>query len=301
MKSNTYAFVQDGKRHVWDVPRLWALSADFPVFEFPIAAFSAMDLDIWFCGVNVPTVRAVYEHSLRIDAAELRYPILLDPDGTVLDGVHRLLKAHKLGHSTVSAVRFAQMPPPDRIEDWPPDPKLAFLRAHNADHVAHGASVLLEHLVGVQTLLQSWGAAPALADAGLFHAVYGTESFGQGVLPVSLREAVRAVIGPEAEALAYLFGAMEKESFEASVARGATPRVRDRHSGAVNTLDAATWRALCELVVANWMEQHPRVPEQFKQHKAEMFQALLPWLSPGAAASLRSAYGFGAGAPGGAA
>lgn len=292
MKTNTYAFVQDGKRHVWDVPRLWALSADFPVFDFEIADFSAMDLDIWFCGVNVPTVRAIFEHSLRIDAAELRYPILVDPDGTVLDGVHRLLKAHKLGHTSVRAVRFERMPEPDRIEDWPPDPKLAFLRAHNADHVGHSSSVLLEHLMGVQALLQSWGAAPALADAGLFHSVYGTESFAQAVLPVSLRGAVRAVIGPEAEGLAYLFGAMEKQSFDDSVFRGGSPWLRDRHTGAVHSLDAATWRGLCELVVANWLEQHPRVPEQYKRHKAEMFHALRPWLSPGAVRALGAAYGF---------
>ena len=73
---------------------------------------------MWFCGVNVPTVRSVYHHCLRIDAADLNYPIMLDADGIVLDGVHRLLKAKTLGQSTVPAVRFDKMPEPDRIEDW---------------------------------------------------------------------------------------------------------------------------------------------------------------------------------------
>lgn len=119
MKQNTYSFVEDGKRFVWDVPRLWQLSADFPVFEFEIAQFSGMDLDMWYCGVNVPTVRSVYQHCLRIEAADLSFPIMLDPSGAVLDGVHRLLKAKTLGRDALPAVRFESMPEPDRIEDWP--------------------------------------------------------------------------------------------------------------------------------------------------------------------------------------
>jgi hypothetical protein len=74
---------------------------------------------MWFCGVNVPTVRSVYEHCMRINAADLSYPIMLDANGIVLDGVHRLLKAKTLGLSTVLAVRFDSMPEPDRVEDWP--------------------------------------------------------------------------------------------------------------------------------------------------------------------------------------
>lgn len=119
MKQNTYSFVRDGRRYVWDVPRLWSLSAELPVFEYDLSEFTGLDVDMWFCGVNTPTVRAVFEHSLRIDAADLSFPILVDGAGTVLDGVHRLLKAKKLGKRCVSAVRFDPMPEPDRVEDWP--------------------------------------------------------------------------------------------------------------------------------------------------------------------------------------
>jgi hypothetical protein len=119
VKQNTYSFVRDGKRYIWDVPRLWQLSANFPVFDFEISEFSGFDIDMWFCGVNVPTVRSIYEHCLRIDAADLSYPIMLDGAGTVRDGVHRLLKAKREEGSTVPAVRFESMPEPDRVEDWP--------------------------------------------------------------------------------------------------------------------------------------------------------------------------------------
>tara|TARA_R110002072_G_scaffold56097_7_gene145585 strand:+ start:11567 stop:11932 length:366 start_codon:yes stop_codon:yes gene_type:complete len=119
MRENIYAFLKDGKRHVWDIANLWQLSKDFVVLEFEISNFSDMDNDIWFCGVTLPTVRNVYEHCLLINAADLSYPIILDPNGEVIDGVHRILKATNLGLKTLPAVKFDTLPAPDRIEDWP--------------------------------------------------------------------------------------------------------------------------------------------------------------------------------------
>ena len=119
MKANIYCFVREGKRYIWDIHRLWDLSRDFPVFEFEVSEFSGLDIDMWFCGVNVPTVRSVYQHCVRINEADLSFPIMLDANNVVLDGVHRLLKAKTMGKTTVPAVRFASMPEPDRVEDWP--------------------------------------------------------------------------------------------------------------------------------------------------------------------------------------
>jgi len=115
-----YAFVESGQRHVWRVRRLWELSVELPVFDFDIEDFTGMDIDMWFCGVHKPTVRTVYAHCMRIQQANLSFPILLDGKGVVLDGVHRILKAKTLGLPTVPARRFETMPEPDRIEAWPP-------------------------------------------------------------------------------------------------------------------------------------------------------------------------------------
>ena len=114
-----YAFVENGQRHVWRVRRLWELSVELPVFDFDIEDFTGMDIDMWFCGVNVPTVRSVYDHCMRIQQADLSFPILLDAKGVVLDGVHRILKAKTLGLPTVQARRFETLPAPDRVEAWP--------------------------------------------------------------------------------------------------------------------------------------------------------------------------------------
>ena len=170
--------------------------------------------------------------------------------------------------------------------------QVAFLEAHNTSVMGHSDLSLLDHLKGVRDILVSWGASEALAAAGLFHSVYGTESYRQEAVPLSLRPQVRAVIGEEAERLAYVFGAMAKETFDASVERGGVFWVRDRHSGNALDLDEKQCSALCELVVANWLEQRPRVPEEYRQLKAEMFRTLRVWLSDPAAAALTAAYGF---------
>jgi len=117
-KTQTYSCFPDGPevRHIWDVPRLWGLSSVLDVFDFNISKFSGMDIDMWFCDVHIPTVRNVYEHCMRIQNASLDYPIMLAPNGFVLDGVHRLLKAKTLGHTTVKAVQFKIMPEVDRTE-----------------------------------------------------------------------------------------------------------------------------------------------------------------------------------------
>ena len=90
---------------------------------------------------------------------------------------------------------------------------IAFLTAHGAGAAGHSYRVLLDHLRGTRALLSQWGAREAVQDAGLFHSVYGTETYRHVTLPLDLRGQVRALIGEEAEGLAYVFGAMTKESF----------------------------------------------------------------------------------------
>ena len=174
----------------------------------------------------------------------------------------------------------------------PGDVKITFLSAHNADNVGHGESSLMQHLTAVEELLVDWGNRTALSDAGLFHSVYGTESFSGSILPLELRARVREIIGPEAEQLAYIFGAMEKGSFDHCVFNGPPFCIMDRHTATPVSLDEGQWRDLCEMVVANWMEQHPRVDSKYKLHKSTMFLAIRPLLSVPARRTLDSAYGF---------
>jgi len=170
--------------------------------------------------------------------------------------------------------------------------QIAFLEAHNTALMGHSNQSLLDHLIGTRAILLDWNADDSLAAAGLFHSVYGTESFRQEAVPVALRPQVREVIGERAEELAYTFGAMAKETFATSVERGTDFWVEDRHTGDRIQMDTGQWSALCELVVANWLEQRPRAGAEYQQLKADMFRTLRRWLSAPASAALSTAYGF---------
>ena len=54
---------------------------------------------------------------------------------------------------------------------------LQMLEAADAAHIQHPGGTLMAHLKRVKALLDSWGARPALAAAGLCHAFYGTDGF----------------------------------------------------------------------------------------------------------------------------
>ena len=49
-------------------------------------------------------------HMAKIQAADPKYPILVNPDGWIADGVHRLAQAHLAGRTHVPVRQFAKMP-----------------------------------------------------------------------------------------------------------------------------------------------------------------------------------------------
>ena len=50
-----------------------------------------------------------------IEEADLTFPITLDQDGRVMDGMHRVCKAVQEGRAHVLAVRFHANPVPDFV------------------------------------------------------------------------------------------------------------------------------------------------------------------------------------------
>ena len=96
----------DDKGHVWNVARLIQHAKDLPVFEIPLAGI--------YIGANVfpesKSARAIAEHMKRVQETDLKYPILLDLDGFIMDGWHRVYKALVEGRETIKAVRFETLP-----------------------------------------------------------------------------------------------------------------------------------------------------------------------------------------------
>jgi hypothetical protein len=63
----------------------------------------------------------VVDHMRLVNEADLRYAIIVDPDGRIMDGMHRVAKALLLGHSTIPAKRLPSLPSPDYTDVQPND------------------------------------------------------------------------------------------------------------------------------------------------------------------------------------
>lgn len=115
-KRHKHTRVIDGQRYVWFVDNLIEQAKGLAVFDLNVEDVEELDQDCWFGAFYEPTIRRVIAHCARIMEADLSYPIILNADGKLMDGGHRLGKAILTGQATVKAVQFREMPVPDHIE-----------------------------------------------------------------------------------------------------------------------------------------------------------------------------------------
>mmetsp|Transcript_17586 Transcript_17586/g.33385 ORF Transcript_17586/g.33385 Transcript_17586/m.33385 type:complete len:306 (-) Transcript_17586:196-1113(-) len=131
------------------------------------------------------------------------------------------------------------------------------------DHT--GSAAFDEHLKGVQAVLRNWGAPTYLANAGLFHSIYGTEGFQGFSLPLSQRNAVKSLIGDKAEKLAFVFCMLDRSTFDATVFAWTGKEDKNTTTHALRArpelgrfemeLNYAEWLDFLELTLADWLEQ----------------------------------------------
>ncbi len=91
---------------VWSVARLHMLVKDFPVLEVPLDHLNVYNT------YSKLTLREMVMHMKAALKSDLKYPIILDEDGDIMDGRHRIMKAIFLGLPTIKAVRFDKNPTP---------------------------------------------------------------------------------------------------------------------------------------------------------------------------------------------
>jgi hypothetical protein len=105
----------DGRTPFWHMPTIWAAAAGKPRVELPLASLAILDEVVWFGGPKdvQPTVRIVAERARDIFAADLSFPIITTRAGDILDGAHRIARAHLEGRATLPAVILDDWPPPD--------------------------------------------------------------------------------------------------------------------------------------------------------------------------------------------
>ncbi len=106
----------------WDVRGLIERVSDLIPVEVHITEISELDQPHWFdLEGDSPTCRKIAEHARMIEEADLTYPIIIDPDGRVLDGMHRVCKALNQGVETILAYRLSELPEPDYVGVAPSD------------------------------------------------------------------------------------------------------------------------------------------------------------------------------------
>ncbi len=105
----------------FNVAKLIALSKNLPVRMIDPGSVLELDRDHWYAQAStLPTPRSFLEHMRLVLAADLRYPIILDREGRLMDGMHRVCKAVLEGKSAIPAVQFVEDPEPDFV-DCDPD------------------------------------------------------------------------------------------------------------------------------------------------------------------------------------
>lgn len=122
---HTYKIDEDGgnsetyqnEEGLWDVRRLWKIAKALPVVSVKVSdlEFILDERGVWDDNftprdiMNLPKEkRKEDEHWQRIKKADLSYPILIAPDGWIIDGVHRFCKAYAMGKNTVKAYKFTK-------------------------------------------------------------------------------------------------------------------------------------------------------------------------------------------------
>ena len=95
----------------WSIPRLFELSRNLPIIEIPLDYLCVSSI---YEQINL---REMVMHMQAVLDADLNKPIILDENGDIMDGRHRIMKAMLNDIKTIKAVRFDENPEPCRVKD----------------------------------------------------------------------------------------------------------------------------------------------------------------------------------------
>lgn len=98
---------RDTNGREWTVTSLVEHAKDRPVLDIPLEHLCIAK------SVRGVRLRDFVAHMKLVLDADLTFPIILDEDGDIFDGIHRVMKALLEGQESIKAVRLVQDPPPD--------------------------------------------------------------------------------------------------------------------------------------------------------------------------------------------
>jgi hypothetical protein len=120
MRKQYYFRPSDRGLLAWDVDRLVELTRSLTAKPVSLSSIRELD-ESWFGEGETASWRSMIDHVRLMDEADLAYPIILSADGRVMDGMHRVAKAVRLGRESIMAVQFEADPVPDYVGLGPDD------------------------------------------------------------------------------------------------------------------------------------------------------------------------------------
>ncbi len=135
---------------------------------------------------------------------------------------------------------------------------MKLLKDLNTDSNPHTAGTLMDHLRGTYQLLESWGNLKSVCLAGLFHSIYGTQSYQTQSATFEQRSQIRQIIGKEAEFLAYLFCVTRRKTFFSEMGKS-SPQLHDTIRGQTVKIAPDILSDLIEIEMANYVEFLARI------------------------------------------
>lgn len=98
---------------IWNALTLIEHSKKFPVFDLPVAG-----IDLSRRAWKIESIDDFIYHMNRVNKTNLDYPVILNDEGVIVDGLHRVAKAVLQGKTIIKAIRLNDMPDYDsKIED----------------------------------------------------------------------------------------------------------------------------------------------------------------------------------------
>lgn len=98
----------------WDVDRLITHTQGLTPEALALSALRELDQPYWYDAEGeTPTCRSIAQHMRLVQQADLAFPIIICPEGRLMDGMHRAVKALLAQKSTIMAYRLAALPQPD--------------------------------------------------------------------------------------------------------------------------------------------------------------------------------------------
>ncbi|MEV6279859.1 alpha/beta hydrolase [Nocardia sp. NPDC051832] len=160
-------------------------------------------------------------------------------------------------------------------------------QALGAEHLDHPGGTLLAHLHRVHALTRDWNASPRTRLAAICHATYGTDGFAHPLLTRTDRNRLQHLIGPDAEALVYLYGACDRTRTYRGLGQDPLP-VFDRRTGTSRTIQAAELHDFAVLTIANELDvaRHATLPAALRHDLRNLVTALASYAPAEAARAL---------------